>query len=324
MKGGNFVLKLFRNFDSILPKLRPKTETSQRGKFQWSNLFSWEGMAATSLQPDSWRNATTPIPPWPHHRLAAHCATSVQQSLRRYRHPIFPVLTLQGDTTLLYPRYHNQTLNAQLKMSDVNTLLIEPLTKFVKDSAYLVKKCTKPDHKGISISIQSFTPCSTWNSRPYPNQSLTPADLLLTNFQNLLRSQELLDSDFWLWDLWDFLSNLFTSPSITLLSVECNMSQPPSVSRSCRTFHVLYYFRRILPFWNFVQNFLLVSFLYLNFRSSGSNLKKIFFISIELTMSIILSRCEFILIAAETTKDISFILHFSLSCRRLFCATCVH
>lgn len=37
-----------------------------------------------------------------------------------------------------------------LKMSDVNTLLIEPLTKFVKDSAYLVKKCTKPDHKGIN------------------------------------------------------------------------------------------------------------------------------------------------------------------------------
>lgn len=33
-------------------------------------------------------------------------------------------------------------------MSDVNTLLIEPFTKFVKDSAYLVKKCTKPDHKG--------------------------------------------------------------------------------------------------------------------------------------------------------------------------------
>ena len=36
-------------------------------------------------------------------------------------------------------------------MSDVNTLLIEPLTKFVKDSAYLVKKCTKPDHKGTYL-----------------------------------------------------------------------------------------------------------------------------------------------------------------------------
>jgi len=33
-------------------------------------------------------------------------------------------------------------------MSDVNAMLIEPLTKFVKDSAYLVKKCTKPDLKG--------------------------------------------------------------------------------------------------------------------------------------------------------------------------------
>jgi len=33
-------------------------------------------------------------------------------------------------------------------MSDVNALVIEPLLKFVKDSQYLVKKCTKPDHKG--------------------------------------------------------------------------------------------------------------------------------------------------------------------------------
>ena len=42
-----------------------------------------------------------------------------------------------------------------IKMSDVNTLLIEPLTKFVKDSAYLVKKCTKPDHKGIYFIFTS-------------------------------------------------------------------------------------------------------------------------------------------------------------------------
>jgi hypothetical protein len=35
-------------------------------------------------------------------------------------------------------------------MSDVQTMVIEPLTKFVKDSTYLVKKCTKPDHKGKS------------------------------------------------------------------------------------------------------------------------------------------------------------------------------
>jgi len=32
-------------------------------------------------------------------------------------------------------------------MSDVNAFIIEPLTKFVKDSTYLVKKCTKPDHR---------------------------------------------------------------------------------------------------------------------------------------------------------------------------------
>lgn len=45
---------------------------------------------------------------------------------------------------------HSRESVTTKKMSDVNTLLIEPLTKFVKDSAYLVKKCTKPDHKGIT------------------------------------------------------------------------------------------------------------------------------------------------------------------------------
>ena len=38
-------------------------------------------------------------------------------------------------------------------MSDVNSMIIEPLTKFVKDSTYLVKKCTKPDHKGTKCSF---------------------------------------------------------------------------------------------------------------------------------------------------------------------------
>lgn len=48
-----------------------------------------------------------------------------------------------------YPReFHKSHL--LLEMSDVNTLLVEPLTKFYKDSSYLVKKCTKPDHKGQS------------------------------------------------------------------------------------------------------------------------------------------------------------------------------
>ncbi|KAJ1421204.1 hypothetical protein B484DRAFT_332823 [Ochromonadaceae sp. CCMP2298] len=32
-------------------------------------------------------------------------------------------------------------------MSDVNTLIVEPLREFIRDSTYLVKKCTKPDHK---------------------------------------------------------------------------------------------------------------------------------------------------------------------------------
>jgi len=30
-------------------------------------------------------------------------------------------------------------------MSDVNSLIVEPLGKFYTDSVYLVQKCTKPD-----------------------------------------------------------------------------------------------------------------------------------------------------------------------------------
>jgi hypothetical protein len=33
-------------------------------------------------------------------------------------------------------------------MSDVNAHIILPLKKFAKESAHLVKKCTKPDRKG--------------------------------------------------------------------------------------------------------------------------------------------------------------------------------
>lgn len=33
----------------------------------------------------------------------------------------------------------------------VEEYIIEPLKQFFKDSSYLVKKCTKPDHKGIFI-----------------------------------------------------------------------------------------------------------------------------------------------------------------------------
>lgn len=33
-------------------------------------------------------------------------------------------------------------------MSDVNTLVFQPLQQFVKNSVHLVKKCTKPDRKG--------------------------------------------------------------------------------------------------------------------------------------------------------------------------------
>lgn len=68
------------------------------------------------------------------------------------------VIRLQIYKSEMYPPLNNRTdrqIGVQLSkaekyfMSDVNTWIIEPLTKFVKDSTYLVKKCTKPDHKGF-------------------------------------------------------------------------------------------------------------------------------------------------------------------------------
>lgn len=38
-------------------------------------------------------------------------------------------------------------------MSDVNAHIIQPLKKFAKDSAHLVKKCTKPDRKGACVLL---------------------------------------------------------------------------------------------------------------------------------------------------------------------------
>jgi hypothetical protein len=46
-------------------------------------------------------------------------------------------------------------------MSDVNTLVVEPLTKFVQDSAYLVKKCSKPDRKGNICETLAKSICSS-------------------------------------------------------------------------------------------------------------------------------------------------------------------
>jgi protein transport protein SEC61 subunit gamma-like protein len=36
-------------------------------------------------------------------------------------------------------------------MSDVNTLIIDPIKQFIKESTHLVKKCSKPDQKGNQI-----------------------------------------------------------------------------------------------------------------------------------------------------------------------------
>eukprot|EP01039_Chlorochromonas_danica_P008845 gene8845-9752_t len=50
-------------------------------------------------------------------------------------------------------------------MSDIRALIVDPLVQFYKDSAHLVKKCTKPDHKefariaratGIGFLIMGF------------------------------------------------------------------------------------------------------------------------------------------------------------------------
>eukprot|EP00618_Florenciella_parvula_P021655 CAMPEP_0119522852 /NCGR_PEP_ID=MMETSP1344-20130328/38024_1 /TAXON_ID=236787 /ORGANISM="Florenciella parvula, Strain CCMP2471" /LENGTH=70 /DNA_ID=CAMNT_0007560915 /DNA_START=58 /DNA_END=270 /DNA_ORIENTATION=- len=43
-------------------------------------------------------------------------------------------------------------------MSDVNTLIIDPLREFAKDSVRLVKKCTKPDRKEfVRIALATGT-----------------------------------------------------------------------------------------------------------------------------------------------------------------------
>jgi hypothetical protein len=36
-------------------------------------------------------------------------------------------------------------------MSDVNTLVFQPLQQFFKNSVHLVKKCNKPDRKGALL-----------------------------------------------------------------------------------------------------------------------------------------------------------------------------
>lgn len=43
-----------------------------------------------------------------------------------------------------------------LYMSDVNSLIIDPLKQFVKDSAHLVKRCTKPDKNGNTLSLPTL------------------------------------------------------------------------------------------------------------------------------------------------------------------------
>jgi hypothetical protein len=55
------------------------------------------------------------------------------------------------EQTLPHTTTHLDTQTTRTKaaaMSDVNAHIIQPLKKFAKDSAHLVKKCTKPDRKG--------------------------------------------------------------------------------------------------------------------------------------------------------------------------------
>ena len=42
--------------------------------------------------------------------------------------------------------------------SDVDSVIIQPFLRFVRDSTHLVKKCTKPDAKGNSNSVIFFYP----------------------------------------------------------------------------------------------------------------------------------------------------------------------
>ena len=54
-------------------------------------------------------------------------------------------------------------------MSDINSVIIEPLKQFYKESAYLVQRCTKPDRKGA-----------------YMHELLIPTCLLLFIFRHWL------------------------------------------------------------------------------------------------------------------------------------------
>jgi len=62
-------------------------------------------------------------------------------------------------------------------MSDVNAHIIQPLKKFAKDSAHLVKKCTKPDRKGacVVVRVAACRVCADWpHSCCAPRLDLSP------------------------------------------------------------------------------------------------------------------------------------------------------
>lgn len=69
-------------------------------------------------------------------------------------------------------------------MSDVNSMVIEPLSKFYKDSSYLVKKCTKPDHKGTAFVVSSSIFINTFSHY----FSFFPISFFRTEFARIARA----------------------------------------------------------------------------------------------------------------------------------------
>lgn len=75
--------------------------------------------------------------------------------------------TTLGFDIAIFRRIFTQLNIEVVTMSDVQSLVIEPLKQFYKDSKKLVEKCTKPDAKGeyflflwIGTFVSSISLCS--------------------------------------------------------------------------------------------------------------------------------------------------------------------
>ncbi len=113
-------------------------------------------------------------------------------------------------------------LSITVTMSDIHSMIIEPLTKFYKDSSYLVKKCTKPDHKGkYEIPQIALYSICKYFIELIATFSMNSYDVLYVQSLRVLHAQRA--SDFWLWVLLASSSRLCTFPSTISLWEVCKV-----------------------------------------------------------------------------------------------------